>query len=185
MLEVVAQLGNNNSKKRSRPRPKSWQRGKGNAHLCWWYLPKNTSSCRQRGAEELRGNGRRVVSCSPTPAALGAAPPRWAVSPGHSPSGSSTQGRRGCGQMPCSPPSPACRGGLPRATARFRAGCRCLTCCRLGWRGRRAAVGAALGGQRCKGLVTPGKKSERGRDKKEILSGVFKSQGKGERAMGT
>lgn len=45
-------------------------------------------------------------------------------------------------------------------------------------------AGTAPGGQRGRGLFVPGKKNGRGRDENEILSGVFKSKGKGEHARG-
>lgn len=53
----------------------------------------------------------------------------------------------------------------------------------LGWLesgGRKMDTRAAPGMQRGRGLFTPGEKRGRGRNKNEILSGVFKSKGKGE-----
>lgn len=153
-LSLASSSAGNSGKKQ--PRAKSRRRGKGNAHPSWWYLPKNTSSCWQRGAEELRGIGARVVGCSPTPAALGA-DARWAPSPRAFAVRLQRQEPAWPGALR-SPPSPARRGRSPRAAARFRAGCRRPTCCCwAGWRGRRMDVGTAPGRQRGRGLFTPGK----------------------------
>lgn len=101
---------------------------------------------------------------------------------GRSLSGSSTKGQRG--RVPCVLAS------LPGAAWSLAAGRRTLqsrlpvsNMLLLGWLesgGRKMDTRAAPGMQRGRGLFTPGEKRGRGRNKNEILSGVFKSKGKGE-----
>ena len=160
----AAQLGSNNGKKRPRPQAKPWQRGRGNAHPWWWYLPKNTSSCQQWGAEELHRIGGRVVGCSPTPAALGTAPPRWALSP-----------RVLAVRLQCQGPArprTLCTCLPPQRAWLLAAGHRTLQSwlpasdmLLLGWwesRGRSTDAGAAPGVQRGRGLFTPETKTGEG-----------------------
>lgn len=129
------------------------------------------------GSRVLRGS----AGCSPTLAALGAAPPRQGRSPGaHCPAPAPGAGTLGALRSPPSRHGAATR----RRPPTFRAGCRCLTCCR--WAGWRAALGRT-GQPRVHsraGAYSPQRKNGRGRDKAEILSGVFKSKGKGECAGG-